>query len=75
MDTNRVIDAIKSADYIVRELLAVRKGEEVLIIADPETDMEMSQALAGVLVAVGAEYTIAIMPTRPLRESLNMPNL
>ena len=73
MNSNRVIDAIKSADYIVRELLAVREGEEVLIIADPETDMEMAQALAGVLVAVGADYTIAIMPTRELQESLNLP--
>jgi leucyl aminopeptidase (aminopeptidase T) len=73
MSNNRIIDAVKSADYIVRELLAVQKGEEVVLIADPETDMEMAQALAGVLLTVGAEYTIAIMPTRPLHESLRMP--
>lgn len=71
MDTNRIIDAIKSADYVVRELLSIQRGEEVLLISDPETDMEMVHALAGVIRAVGAEYTIAIMPTRPLHESLN----
>ena len=72
MTTNRVIDTIKSADLIVRELLAIQPGEEVVLIADPETDMEMVQALAGVSQAVGAEYTIAIMPSRPVEKSLKM---
>ncbi len=45
----RVIDAIKSADMIVRELLAIKAGEEVVLVADPETDMEMValQAICG----------------------------
>ncbi len=55
MATNRVIDAIKSADLIVRELLAIQPGEEVVLIADPETDMTMVQALSGLSQAVGAE--------------------
>lgn len=69
---NKVIDAIKSADMIVRELLAIRAGEEVVLVADPETDMEMVQAISGISQAVGAECTIAIMPSRPVEESLRM---
>lgn len=69
---NRVIDAIKTADMIVRELLAIQAGEEVVLVADPETDMEMVQAISGISQAVGAECTIAIMPSRPVEESLKM---
>ena len=72
MGTNKIIDAIKSADLIVRELLAIQSGEEVVLIADPETDIEMLQALSGVAQAAGAECTIAIMPSRPVAESLKM---
>jgi len=72
MSHNRVIDAIKSADLIVRKLLAIRPGEEVVMVADPETDVEMLQGLAGVIQSIGAEYTIAIMPTRPAERSLSM---
>jgi leucyl aminopeptidase (aminopeptidase T) len=72
MGTNKIIDAIKSADLIVRELLAIQSGEEVVLIADPETDIEMLQALSGVTQAAGAECTIAIMPSRPVAESLKM---
>jgi leucyl aminopeptidase (aminopeptidase T) len=69
---NRVIDAIKTADMIVRELLAIQAGEEVVLVADPETDMEMVQAISGIAQAVGAECTIAIMPSRPVEASLQM---
>ena len=72
MGTNKIIDAVKSADLIVRELLAIQPGEEVVLVADPETDIEMVQALCGVSQAVGAECTIAIMPSRPVKESLKM---
>jgi leucyl aminopeptidase (aminopeptidase T) len=72
LGTNRIIDAIKSADLIVRKLLAIQPGEEIVLVGDPETDMEMLHALAGVIQSVGAEYTIAIMPTRPAEESLQM---
>lgn len=72
MILNRVIDAIKSAELIVRTLLEIKPGEEVVLIADPETDMEMVQALAGVIQTIGGDYTVAIMPCRPLEESLKM---
>ena len=70
--SNKVIDAIKTADMIVRELLAIQAGEEVVLVADPETDMEMVQAISGIAQAVGAECTIAVMPSRPVEESLQM---
>jgi len=69
---NRVIDAIKTAEKIVRELLEIQPDEEVVLVADPETDSEMMQVLSGVVQAVGAECTIAIMPSRPVEESLKM---
>ena len=68
----RVIDAVKTADMIVRELLAIQAGEEVVVVADPETDMEMVQAISGISQAAGAECTIAVMPSRPVEESLKM---
>jgi hypothetical protein len=66
---NSVIDAIKTAEKIVKELLEMQPGEEVVLVADPETDSEMMQAISGVVQAVGAECTIAIMPSRPVEES------
>ena len=72
MESNRVIDAIKSAELIVNKLLAIKPGEEVVIVGDPETDMEMMHALAGVIQGAGAEYTVAIMPSRPTENSLSM---
>ncbi len=71
---NRIIDAIKAADKIVRELLAIQQGEEVVVVADPETDVEMIQALSGVIQSVGADCTIAIMPSRTIEDSLRMTN-
>lgn len=61
--TTRSIDMIRSADLIVRRLLAVKPGESVAIVCDPHTEMEMAHALAGVIEAIGAEYTIMVMPT------------
>lgn len=72
MGTNRMIDAIKSAELIVNKLLAIKPGEEVVIVGDPETDMKMMQALAGAIQGAGAEYTVAIMPTRSTENSLSM---
>lgn len=60
----RVIDVVRSADLIIRQLLAVKPGEQVAIICDPHTEMEMAYALAGVVESVDAEYTILMMPTR-----------
>lgn len=60
----RSIDVTRSADLIIRRLLAVKPDEQVAIICDPHTEMSMAYALAGVVESVGGEYTILIMPTR-----------
>ncbi len=59
-----VIDLSKTADLIIRKLLALRAQEELLLIADTGTKMEMVYALASVAKSIGCEYTIAIMPGR-----------
>ncbi|AEB11360.1 aminopeptidase [Marinithermus hydrothermalis] len=64
MNRQRIIDAIALAQRIVRHHLAVQPGENVLIVADPETETDIYLALAGSVQAVGAEYTVALMPTR-----------
>ncbi len=58
------IDLIRSAELIVRQLLAVKPGERVSIVCDPHSEMEMAHALAGLAQSAGAEYTILMMPTR-----------
>lgn len=61
----RTIDVMRSAELIIRRLLAVQPGEQVALVCDPHSAMEMVYALAGVVESVGAEYTILMMPTRP----------
>lgn len=60
----RSIDVARSADLIVRRLLAVKPGEQVALVCDPHSEMSMVYALAGAVESVGAEYTILLMPTR-----------
>ena len=60
----RSIDVTRSADLIIRRLLAVKADEQVAIICDPHTEMSMAYALAGIVESVGGEYTILMMPTR-----------
>jgi leucyl aminopeptidase (aminopeptidase T) len=60
----RIIDVTRSADLIIRRLLAVKPGEQVALVCDPHTEMAMAYALAGATESVGAEYTIMMMPTR-----------
>ena len=60
------IDLTRSADLIIRRLLAVAPGEQVAIVCDPYSEMAMANALAGVVESVGAEFTVLTMPTREL---------
>jgi len=60
----QVIDLAKTSDLIIRRLLAVKPGEEVLFIADTETDPSMIYALAGAAKSLGCEYSISVMPSR-----------
>ena len=62
-----------SADLIIRRLLAVQAGENVMIVCDPASEMRMAYALADVVAQVGAEYTIAIMPNREQERANVLP--
>ncbi len=64
MEDNRVIECIERADYILSNLMAVKPGEEVLIVIDPQTDMRMANAMAAAALKCGAEYGIYMMPVR-----------
>lgn len=62
----RSVDLVRSADLVVRELLALKAGERFAIVADPMSAPEMVDALAGVAAAIGAEFAVLTQPTRPL---------
>jgi len=69
MASPKLTDSVKSADLILRTLLAVKPREQVLIITDTETEMEMAYSLAAVAHSIGAEYTIATMPSRDVEDA------
>ena len=48
-----------------RELLAIKPGENVAIVCDDHSAMEMVRALASVTLGIGAEYAILHQPSRP----------
>ncbi len=58
------IDAASVAQRLIQLHLAVKPGEQVLLVADPETELAMAYALAAAVQAAGAEYTLALMPSR-----------
>ncbi len=64
MEDNRIIECVERADYILSNLMAVKEGEEVLIVIDPQTDMRMANACAAAALKCGAEYCITMMPIR-----------
>jgi leucyl aminopeptidase (aminopeptidase T) len=64
LNRQRIIDAIDLAHRIVRTHVQVKPDENVLIVSDPESEVEIYLALAGAVQAAGAEYTVALMPTR-----------
>ena len=59
-----IIDLSQTARLIIHKLLAVKPDEEVLLIADTATDMEMVYSLAAAAKSIGCEYTVAVMPSR-----------
>lgn len=60
----KTIDAVSVAQSIVKNHLAIKSGEEVVIVADSDSDLEIVYTLAGAVKSVDADYTIAIMPNR-----------
>lgn len=61
---SKLIDLQSICNKIIAFNLAVKEEEEVLIVADTGTDMRIANALAASVQSVGAEFTIAIMPSR-----------
>lgn len=43
MSDNRIIECMERAQYLLGNLMAVKPGEEVLIVVDPQTDERMTQ--------------------------------
>jgi leucyl aminopeptidase (aminopeptidase T) len=68
MDTDLVAELARAAHRVVHEFLAVKPSEEVVVIADTESDMRMAHAIAREVLAAGGEFTISIMPARKAEE-------
>jgi len=62
-DPNK-LGVLESANMIIARLLKVRRGEQVLLVADSKTDMSMVTALAAAVFAVGAGYLVVMIPSR-----------
>lgn len=69
--TARVIDLARTADLIVHRLLTLKPEEELLLVVDTESNLEMAYALAGAAARIGAEYSLAMMPSRRGRPELS----
>ncbi|MCY4407814.1 MAG: hypothetical protein OXC15_15710, partial [Rhodospirillaceae bacterium] len=63
--TSATISVAESASLVGRQLLAIRPGENVAIVIDDHSAMEMVHALAGVAGGIGAECAILHQPSRP----------
>lgn len=61
MDSSKLIRGIRLADKIVRTLIMVKPGENVMIVADTETEPELTYSLFGTVRSVGAEPTMLMM--------------
>ena len=70
---NKVVQAGQIAEKIIGDLLAVKKGEEVLIAIDTESDMRMAQAFATAALNHGADFLIAMMPARGKENATTIP--
>lgn len=60
----KIADLSPIAGLVINRLLAVKSHEEILLIADSESDMDMVYSLAAAARQIGCEVTIAIMPSR-----------
>lgn len=73
---SQIIEASVQADRIIKQLMEVKHGEEVIIVCDTATDMRMVYALAGAVQAAGAEYVICMTPSRmPGQKSTNVSKI
>lgn len=70
---NKAIQAANIAEKIIGSQLAVKSGEEVLIVVDTESDMRMAQAFAAASKNHGADFMIAMMDARTKDKSTTIP--
>ena len=63
--TSATISVAESARLVGRQLLAIGPGENVAIVIDDHSVMEMVHALASVAGGIGAECAILHQPSRP----------
>ena len=81
MSDNRIIECMERAQYLLGNLMAVKPGEEVLIVVDPQTDERMTQAMAAAALNCGAEYGVYtvsythLQPDRPGRCDPDLPGV
>lgn len=61
----KTVDVTQSADLIGRTLLAIKPSENVAIVCDDDSAMEIVDALAGIAGGVGAECVILRQPSHP----------
>jgi len=71
-DSSDSVTADDRAEFIITELLAVHAGEQVAIVLDPASEMEMAWALAHASKRVGAEYTLLTIPARDTDRKNNL---
>jgi leucyl aminopeptidase (aminopeptidase T) len=62
---NKDHSVTQSAETVVHEVLGLKKGEQFLIITNPENDVsEISRALYDAATAAGVETTIVVQPVK-----------
>jgi 2,5-dihydroxypyridine 5,6-dioxygenase len=68
-----VADVARAADVLVRDYMAVRAGESVLITADGATDTTVSEALMVAVARADARPSVLTIPRLPFQGALADP--
>ena len=66
-------DVARAADVLVRDYMAVRAGESVLITADPATDPAVSEAIMVAAARADARPSVLTIPRLPFQGALADP--
>ncbi len=63
----------RASDFVLRDLMAAKAGEEVIITIDDATDPRAAHVLAGAAAVVGARPTVMEVPQMPFQGALADP--
>ncbi len=74
MDTKQ-IEFAKLANRLVNTNMKIKKGEEVLIVVDGNTDMRLAYELAAAIEIAGGEFTLSMMPIRDKNNATRTTNI